>query len=179
MSTADWALVISILSAAVSFLALGWNVWSKFIYPKPALVVTFSVMNIFDENGLSDPFFNPSITNHGPIQVTLTGSYARFSRGWFARSSLGMINPLSDFPHDLKSTRGPFSGGLPKKLDVGEESSLKYWHGKNWMDENPIGIGVRDSFGRLHWCSRRDIREARKHYEKDKADGKLPIDEPR
>jgi hypothetical protein len=48
--------------------------------------------------------------------------------------------PLSNFPLDLKSTMGPFSGGLPKKLEVGEEFSLKYWYGKNWMDERPTGI---------------------------------------
>jgi len=179
MTTADWALVISILSAGVSSLALGWNVWSKFIYPKPVLAVSFSIMNIYDEGGTSDPFFNLTITNHGPIQATVTHSYARCRRGWLARSSLGLINPLSHFPHDLKSTQGPFSGGLPKKLDVGEEFALKYWYGKNWIDEKPTAIGVRDSFGRVHWCGRRDVREAQKHYDKDKAAGILPVDEPR
>lgn len=43
------------------------------------------------------------------------------------------------------------------------------------MENELTGIGVRDSFGRLHWCRRRDIREAKRHYEEDKAAGKLPI----
>jgi hypothetical protein len=177
MTTADWALVISILSAMISLVALAWNVWSKFIYPKPSFVVTFSVANIWERNKVSAPFFSLSITNHGPIPATVTGSFARMGRGWFKRPELGFINPLSNFPHNLMHTQGPFSGGLPKKLEVGEEFSLKYWYGKNWMDEKPTAIGVRDTFGRFHWCSRTNIREAAKRYEKDKADGKLPVDD--
>jgi hypothetical protein len=33
MTTADWALVISICSAIVSLASFVWNVWSKFVYP--------------------------------------------------------------------------------------------------------------------------------------------------
>jgi hypothetical protein len=34
MTTADWALVISLCSVAVSLAGFVWNVWSKFIYPR-------------------------------------------------------------------------------------------------------------------------------------------------
>jgi hypothetical protein len=179
MTTADWALVISILSATISFVAMAWSIWSKFIYPKPSLVVTFSAMDIFDEGGPGASYFNLSITNHGPIPATVTSSCVRMRRSLFSRPRIGLINPLSNFPLDSRTTQGPFSGGLPKKLEVGEEFSLKYWYGKNWMDECPTGIGVRDSFNRVHWCSRADIREAKRHYDKDKVDGKLPVAEPR
>jgi hypothetical protein len=49
MTTADWALVISILSALLSFAGFVWNVWSKFIYPKPDLRVHFSMMGFIGD----------------------------------------------------------------------------------------------------------------------------------
>jgi hypothetical protein len=44
MQTADWALVISLCSAGVSLASFIWNVWSKFIYPKPVVQVSFQMM---------------------------------------------------------------------------------------------------------------------------------------
>jgi len=34
MTTADWALIVSIFSFLVSLGGFVWNVWSKFIYPR-------------------------------------------------------------------------------------------------------------------------------------------------
>ena len=34
MTTADWALVVSLFSFLVALAAFVWNVWSKFIYPR-------------------------------------------------------------------------------------------------------------------------------------------------
>jgi hypothetical protein len=44
VTTADWALVISLCSAVVSLAGFVWNVWSKFIYPKPRVQVSFNFM---------------------------------------------------------------------------------------------------------------------------------------
>jgi len=41
MQTADWALVIGLFSLVVSVASFIWNVWSKFIYPKPVVRVSF------------------------------------------------------------------------------------------------------------------------------------------
>ena len=46
MTVADWALVISICSAAVLLAGFVWNVWSKFIYPKPKVAVSFQFMTM-------------------------------------------------------------------------------------------------------------------------------------
>jgi hypothetical protein len=174
MTTADWALIISICSVFLSLAALAWNIWSKFIYPKPSLVVTFAVMEILDEDGLHDPFLNLSITNHGPIVATVASSLAQTDEGFFRRRRFGLIQPLTSFLMDPKHTSGPFTG-LPKKLEVGEEFSLKYWYGESSFIGNPriLRVGVRDSFGRLHWCRRSDVKKARKHFLDDEREGKL------
>jgi hypothetical protein len=180
MTTADWALVISICSALVALASFIWNVWSKFIYPKPTLVVGFTLQNIMDADGeVSDPFLNLSMINHGPVACTVTHSFVEIYNGPFRRAQIGLINPLSNFPNDLNTTRGPFSGGLPRKIEVGEQFSLHYWYGQSWLDEKVLRIGVLDTFNTKHVCARRYVREVKKHYLDDKAAGKLGKDEPR
>ena len=34
MTTADWALAVSLFSFVVALAGFVWNVWSKFIYPR-------------------------------------------------------------------------------------------------------------------------------------------------
>jgi hypothetical protein len=44
VNTAQWALVISIGSVLLSLAGFIWNVWSKFIYPKPRVRVRCSFL---------------------------------------------------------------------------------------------------------------------------------------
>jgi hypothetical protein len=167
MKTADWALAISICSAALSLFTLMWNVWSKFIFPKPRLVVGFSLQGVFDQRGWHDPFLTLSITNHGPVPDIVTHSIVQVGNGIFTKRELGVI------PNEFYRSQGPFSGGLPKKIEVGEEFSLRYWYGENWLTENVIRVGVVDSFNNKHWCRRSDVKGVKKTYMADKAAGKL------
>jgi hypothetical protein len=41
MTVVDWALVIGLFSAAIALASFVWNVWSKFIYPKPKVQMSF------------------------------------------------------------------------------------------------------------------------------------------
>jgi hypothetical protein len=85
MNAAEIAVGISIGSLIISIVSLVWNIWSKFIFPKPNLIVSFSLMQIFDaEHGLHSPFLNLSITNHGPIPAIISGSYITMSKGFLS-----------------------------------------------------------------------------------------------
>jgi hypothetical protein len=97
----------------------------------------------------------------------------KITKGYFRKHQLGFINPLSGFPNDFHRSKGPCSGGLPKKIEVGEDFSLQYWYGENWLSENVLRVGVVDSFNRKHWCRRSDVRRVKKTYMADKAAGKL------
>jgi hypothetical protein len=121
-TTADYALIVSICSAAVSLFSLAWNVWSKFIYPKPRVRVSFAVVNILQSDGFSDPFLSLTTVNHGPSETTLHNIIGRKSvrlRQW----QYAIFKPLDTLPPLPPVTSGPFSGGLPKKLAVGESFS--------------------------------------------------------
>lgn len=46
MTTADYALIVSLASMAVAFGSLIWNVWQKFIFVKPNIQVAFGVWKV-------------------------------------------------------------------------------------------------------------------------------------
>lgn len=174
MTTADWALVISICSAAVSLAGFVWNVWSKFIYPKPDLRVHFSMMGFIGDGPWRDPFLSLSITNHGPIGCTITHAIIDIDDRAQRKKRRGLINPLRDISASIEHTDGPFTN-LPKKIDVGEEFSLRFWSGENsFLEEEVDRVGVIDTFGRHHWCACRHVKKVQAEYFKMRDAGDLP-----
>jgi len=172
MTTSDWALIISLCSFAVALGSFVWNVWSKFIYPKPKLRVGFRATIIF-QPGSPDhgrEFFTLSATNYGPGDVTLHSAIIRHHRkGWWKnwraffnrhyRRQYGVLNPFEGFPHRFDHTIGPFSGGLPKKLATGDSFSSYFPRQVDWFANERVRIGFSDGFDRNHWCSKQDIRK--------------------
>lgn len=174
MNTADWALVISICSAAVSLAGFVWNVWSKFIYPKPALKVHLSMMGSIGDGPWRDPFLNLSITNHGPIACTITHAIIDLDDPVKRKRVRGLINPLINISINNEDTDGPFTN-LPKKIVVGEVFALQFWPGeKSFIGYEVDRVGVIDTFGRNHWCTRGQVKKVQSDYFKMKDAGELP-----
>lgn len=165
MATSDWALIISLFSLLLSLAGFIWNVWSKFVFPKPCVAVSFMVMHVVG----SDPrqrFLSLNVTNFGPGEVTISCAVARPRKPWYKRRvALGVLNPLLD-PRLPDFSNGPFTG-LPKKLGVGETCALYFCYIDDMFLREPLeSIGVHDSFRRAHWAPRRDFRKVlRKHGE--------------
>src|SRR6266404_9686118 len=104
MTTADWALVISICSAIVSLVSFVWNVWSKFIYPKPTVRVHFAMLTIMHPHGSSEDDYEVlslSATNMGPIETTLRKALVLHQPNRFASKRYGILNTLPSLPQDL------------------------------------------------------------------------------
>jgi len=156
MNTADYAFITGIVSLLISIGAFVWNVWSKFIHPKPDVAVGFSRMNIYHPGGPldGDKFLMVTATNRGPGTVIV--QHVVVCKRWkWQREVVGILNPIDDLAQKPYTSRlGPASGGLPKKLDVGEShdfnfpSDSKFLTAEN-LEESPF-IGVSDSFGRFH-----------------------------
>jgi hypothetical protein len=102
VTTADWALVISICSAVVSLASFVWNVWSKFIYPKPKVDVHLSMVTAVHPRGPHDPdpvrVLRLSATNMGPADVTLRSALLMFQPRRFSDKSFGLLNVLPRLP---------------------------------------------------------------------------------
>ena len=129
-------------------------------------------------------FISLSATNMGPGEVKLHTAIVRsHRRGWWKRPKAylrrvyrfdyGMLNPLESFPAQVNHTIGPFSGGLPAKLAVGETFSSYFPRRVAWFENRVANIGFSDSFGRNHWCRRSDVEKVR---EKVLSDGQSTID---
>lgn len=167
MTTADWALVVSLFSFLVSLAGFIWNVWSKFIYPRAKIRSSISVMLIFDGDGSpARNMIQLSAINYGPTEITLHSHRAKRRQGflWFRRNrKIAMINAI-DHP-DSKTTIGFFAPGFPKKLAVGESINVYFLAEapKRWVEENDLFyFGFLDTFGRYHWCSRKNAKKFRK-----------------
>lgn len=159
MTTADWAIIISGISLFVAILSFIWNVWSKFIYPKPRVRTSISLMKVhWPIRGPGPRAISLSATNLGPAEITLHSAVAKASGSLFKPvREYALLNPLEDFPDKLDHSVGPFSGGLPRKLHVGEQFSVYFPVIKAWFeDENLIDFGFTDTFGRYHWCLRKN-----------------------
>jgi hypothetical protein len=169
VTTADWALVISICSAVVSLAGFVWNVWSKFIYPKPRVDVHLSMVTVFYPRGPRDPdpvrVVQLSATNMGPAEVTLRSALVMFWPRWFSDKSYGLLNVLPRLPESTDYATeyehlggGPFAGGLPKKLAIGENFSVYLVPDHETLAGGKYHrVGFDDSFGRQHWSPRSDI----------------------
>jgi hypothetical protein len=128
MQTADWAFIVSLCSVVIALFSVLWNIWSKFIYPKPTVRVGFSHMAIV---GSEEEILTLSATNMGPISVTLHSAIVRKKRKWLRKwlsrmRTYGILLPLHDYPFRKDHTIGPFSGGLPKTVEVGRCSPFTF-----------------------------------------------------
>lgn len=165
MTVADWAFVISICSAAISLAGFIWNVWSKFIYPKPKVRVGFSYVIILHPNDRSQDYelLCLSATNHGPGDATLTHALVRRKGSLFRKGGFGILNPLPGPVQQFDIQPGPFSV-LPKRIGVGEQISVYLVPNHQPLSADDYDrIGFSDTFGKNHWAHKGDITRAKPH----------------
>ena len=172
MTTADWALVLSIFSFSVSLAGFVWNVWSKFIYPRAKVRSHIDIYLIFDgDGGPARKTISLSATNYGPTDIILHSHTAKRRQGllWFNTNRyLALINPV-DHP-DTNNVTGFPAPGFPKKLAVGEGVQLYFSAEapKRWVEKGDLFyFGFSDTFGRYHWCSRANAEKFRKDVVED------------
>jgi hypothetical protein len=169
MTTADWALVISICSAFISLASFVWNVWSTFIYPKPKVRVSFAMVQIIDHDSDEVPsVLRLAATNMGPGEVSLKNALTKFQGHFYQSTGFGLLSTLDNYPLNQDTTRGYFGAGFPAKVAVGEEFSAYLIPAHERLakgDYQPIGF--TDSFGRTHWAPRRDILETLPYIRED------------
>src|SRR5262249_34783416 len=120
MTTADYALIVSLTSAVLSFFALIWNVWQKYIFVRPTLDVGFGVYQIMQPSGpmtmkATKDILQVSVTNMGPGPVILHGLLSRkrrWSWRWSRRFQHAFLNAIDGDPTVTQPRgKGPFGGG--------------------------------------------------------------------
>lgn len=154
-TTADYALIVSICSAALSLFSLGWNIWSKFIYPKPQLRVTIRtsmLVGTVEDLPLVVTF---SATNHGPGDLALQGVVGRVKKRFpWSKQQRALLVSYANWPQTLKKASLGECPGLPARLGVGETYQL-HFPTETFSDRTVVDLCIVDGFGREHWSSGR------------------------
>lgn len=79
---------------------------------------------------------------------------------FWSKTQLGIMNPLDSFPSGNPTTSGPFSGGLPHIIDVGEDFAVYFLHQyQEYFDKHVFDMGFSDTFGRNHWAKRSQMKQ--------------------
>ena len=156
-STSIVALVISCLSFVVSGISLGWNIYKE-VYLRARVRTSFKLMIVMSESYRIWRFCF-SATNLGPGKVKMeTPTAVKWSIWRKLRRNLEHIVIIYDYKH-------PLGGTLPRALDVGESMQLTFKpEDCTFLAEDYTHIGITDSFGRTHWCNRKDMEDAVKDY---------------
>ena len=159
MAREDIAILISCISLAAAFFSLGWTVYRD-VYLKARLRINF-MLGILHHETFSKPVWRYSIgvSNLGPGKINLQSIFVQDYSLW------KKITRGIRYAHIMYDFKSPLSGRLPYILDVGQRLDLSFDpEDCKFLDEGYSHIGLTDSFGRLHWCRKRDYIEAVKAY---------------
>ena len=166
------ATLLSIIAIGMSAVALIWNIaWSIYReFATPRLKVIFHVGAIYNVNGqqffavegvivddsirISDWKIQIIITNYGRLSLKIRELYA-IRKGVYRLF----------FPNELRIDSGlelpiniEYSGDVKMELPFNKTCFLGYKF---------LKLGVIDNFGKSHWASRKDMKEARKLWKKE------------
>jgi hypothetical protein len=172
LTTADYALIISLFSATISLAGFIWNVWSKFLFPKARIRLQFAIGYITGGyQGATRPTYICAFaTNFGPTDISIQNFVVTFKRGLFRKGQAAYVNPIQSLVRP-EAMSGPFGGDLPKPLKVGDQHTLYFPYESSSVAREPMHrAGVIDNFGRFHGIPRRLLRGVKKELDQAFAD---------
>jgi hypothetical protein len=156
------ALCISLLALIASGFTLGWNIYRDVVM-KPKLLVDFGIKNIIDRSEVSKhPLLIISATNYGPGQVTC--EMATIKKSSLFRILLRRVQHFAV----IQDYTNPLCFKLPNRMNMAEKINLVFPYDRDcFLEARPTHVGVTDSFGRVHWAPRKQVREALAQYEEE------------
>lgn len=159
MDNAQLAIIISVASAAIAAISLGWNIYRDVIL-KPKAVVSVARKNIVGPGIEPSPdYIGISATNHGPGPIILNTVVLRNT------SLLKKITKEEGYAVLIHDYENLHSSRMPAKLDVGESVNLFVTYDLEcFLSEDYTELGISDSFGRTNWAPKKSMKELRKKW---------------
>ena len=159
MAIEQVAIIISIFSAGVALISIGWNIYRDVIL-KAKVRVTFGIRIIIHDTMPGRPkFVAITATNFGPGTINLSMIQAKHAPLWrriFRKVEYAVI--MYDYTN-LMSTR------LPAKVEPGDRIDLFLPYDVDCLlNREWTHVGIDDYFGRHHWAPRKQIKKARKEW---------------
>jgi hypothetical protein len=152
--------VVAVLALLVSGASILWNIYRDILL-KPRLKVRMQISVILQPGSdKRESFIDITATNHGPGPITCESIFSR------KRAFFRWVKPKYMFI--IRDYTNPLSAQLPKKLEVGDKITLLFHYEENlFLAYRPTHVGIRDSFGRLHFADKSSLNEAIDLYLKD------------
>lgn len=156
MATDQLALIVSVVSALIASLALGWNIYRDVVM-KPRLVVSVAVVTILHDSLPELPrFVNLTAVNHGPGTVTISSIIAMNTSIWHR------MTRTVQYAYVTPDYANPYGGRIPAKLEPGGKVELLLPFDRDCVLGQMLShVGVNDFYGRKHWASRASMKLAR------------------
>ena len=151
-------IVISIVSMGVALFTLGWNIFRDVIL-KARVKVRFRVKTLVSPMSSESPtMLVLSVLNLGPGNIKIN-SPPKLKKKKFLRKAKYAV-----LVHDYLD---PLSAKIPCEIEVGDEKDFLFQFNMNcFLKEEYTHFGIKDSFGRTHWASRRDFKATKGTYKK-------------
>jgi hypothetical protein len=158
-----YALYISLAALLVSVFSLGWNFYRDVIL-KPRLKVRAAISNVAQVGSDVQTFISISAVNHGPGAIICNGILG-MKRHLFRFWKKGLEKK---YFYIIEDYTNPLNKPLPQKLEIGDSlTQLLPYKADAFLSVDPTHIGVRDSFGRMHWASKKSLKEAKEQFFRD------------
>ncbi|MDN5787381.1 hypothetical protein [Pseudorhodobacter sp.] len=154
-TTAQIALILSGLSLLLALSSFVWNIWSKFIYPKPQLQVRIR-FNIAVGEGTNEVPGSIALEciNHGPGEIKVQSAIGFVKDGHIlSKAKRGLLRAYENWPYSLQQAAFGETPGLPTRLAVGESFVVNFSE-KILKGGNLKNLGFQDGFGREHFADR-------------------------
>lgn len=160
IDTATLAVFISVLSAVVAAVSLGWNIYRDVLL-KARVRVRFAIKTIIQANAPpSAEYIGITAINYGPGSIKLMSIVlieSSFLKRAFRKERYAFL--MYDYEN-------PYSGKLPATIDVGEGIDLFLDYDEDcFLKESLTQLGITDSFGRTHWAPKKTMSNLRRKWE--------------
>ncbi len=155
-------IVISIFSLILACLSLGWNIYRDLVL-KARLKVRFYIATIVarGQQGRSN-YLVLTVTNFGPGEITCKTVCCK-NRPLFVLTKKEFTQAII-----IHNYLNPLSGQLPTKLKVGDTLQLLFPYDKDcFLKEQMTHIGICDSFDREHYAPTKEVKKAKRSFNKD------------
>jgi hypothetical protein len=151
---------ISILALIISGISIFWNIYRDLIL-KGKIKTRVQISSLIQAGQTIGTFIDVTGVNYGPGPITCESVFIKNSlwRRWIkGEKKYGYVVPPAN----------PFTGKLPAKLEVGEKVTMLFSHVANaFLAQKPTRVGFKDSFSRLHWATRKNLKQTIKDYSRD------------
>jgi hypothetical protein len=153
--------VISVIALIISGSSIFWNIYRDLIL-KGKIKTRVQISSLIQAGQPIGTFIDVTGVNHGPGSITCEAVFFKNSL-WRRR-----IKGEKKYGYVITDIANPFTDKLPKKLEVGEKVTILFPHVANaFLARKPTRVGFKDSFGRVHWAAKKNLKQTIKDYSRD------------